>query len=292
MGVLTKNAPPVLLAAPPGPAVRRDQMTPPLPRPPRPRPSPLSWWQPLLFLAASAAVIIAMWVRHGGLGRFGSLAGDFTSIGQLTALLGALAVLVLLLLISRLPWLEHRFGLDRLNHWHRWAGMVAITLLSAHVLASTIGFAASEGSGLGRQLADFFLYYPNLLAAMVGFTLLAAVAAFSARAARRALRSRPGGPSICMPTSGWRWLSLTRSRWDQISPATPGPAPTGSPCSVSPGWPSSGSDGCFPLGAPCAIACEWPKWLSILMTWCPSPCAGDGWRGWRWKRDSSSCFGS
>jgi predicted ferric reductase len=129
-----------------------------------------------------------MWVRHGGPERFGSVAGDLTAVGQLSALLGSFSVLVLLVLISRLPWLEHRFGMDRLNHWHRWVGMTAMTLLTTHVLASTVGFAVSEGAGLGKQVVDFVLYYPNLLAAIVGFCLLIAVAAFSARAARRALK--------------------------------------------------------------------------------------------------------
>jgi predicted ferric reductase len=86
------------------------------------------------------------------------------------------------------PWLERRYGQDHLNHWHRWAAITAVTLLTTHVIASTLAFAAGTNRGLVRQIADFILYYPNLLAAIAGFALLVLVAVTSARAVRRRLR--------------------------------------------------------------------------------------------------------
>jgi predicted ferric reductase len=137
---------------------------------------------------ANAAVIVALWIAHGGAAQFGSPAGDLAAIGQVSALLGTLAVLALLVLISRAPWLERAFGMDHLNHWHRWAGITAVTLLVTHVIASTLAYAEAAGNGLARQIADFVLYYPNLLAALAGFGLLLVVAVTSARALRRRLR--------------------------------------------------------------------------------------------------------
>jgi predicted ferric reductase len=143
---------------------------------------------PSLLLAANTVLIVTWWLTHGGASRFGTLRGDLSAVGQLAALLGALAVLVLLTMISRVPWLERRYGQDHLNHWHRWAGITAMTLLTTHVIASTLAFAATANTGLARQIADFILYYPNLLAAIAGFVLLVLVAATSARAVRRRLR--------------------------------------------------------------------------------------------------------
>lgn len=139
-------------------------------------------------LAANAVAIVALWVAHGGAEQFGSPAGALAAIGQIGALLGTFAVLVLLTLISRAPWLETAFGMDHLNHWHRWAGITAVTLLVTHVIASTLAYALAAGNGLARQIADFVLYYPNLLAALAGFGLLLLVAVTSARALRRRLR--------------------------------------------------------------------------------------------------------
>ncbi|HSQ38046.1 MAG TPA: ferredoxin reductase family protein [Acidimicrobiia bacterium] len=136
----------------------------------------------------NAGLILGWWIGHGGVGRFGTLAGDLTALGQLTALLGTFAVLLLLVLISRLPWLERRYGMDLLNHWHRLVGISAVSLITAHVVFSTVGFAVATNSGLGSQIADFVLYYPNLLAAIVGFGLIVLVAVSSARAMRRRLR--------------------------------------------------------------------------------------------------------
>jgi hypothetical protein len=41
-----------------------------------------------LLLAANGVLIVAMWVRHGGLDQLTSVAGIAVAIGQLTALIG------------------------------------------------------------------------------------------------------------------------------------------------------------------------------------------------------------
>ena len=51
-----------------------------------------------------------MWFRHGGLSRSGDFNEWLVSIGQLTGLYAGLAVLVGLVLVSRSPWLERRYG--------------------------------------------------------------------------------------------------------------------------------------------------------------------------------------
>ncbi len=54
------------------------------------------------------------------------------------------AVLVQLLLMSRIAWLERAIGLDRLAVWHRWNGFATVWLLVAHVVFTTVGYAQGD----------------------------------------------------------------------------------------------------------------------------------------------------
>ena len=154
---------------------------------PRSAPSPVRAFDLGWLLTLNVVVIAALWVVHDGPGRLVGWPGWFTGIGQLAALYGTLAVLVDLVLISRVPWLERRHGMDQLNLWHRWFGFAAVTLLVLHAVVTTIGVAGANGADLWAQLVEFVMSYPDVFASIVGLGVLIAVAASSARAARRAL---------------------------------------------------------------------------------------------------------
>jgi len=139
-------------------------------------------------VVVNALVILGLWLRHGGLSAASGPGGIATAIGQVTALLGTYAVLLQLLLMSRLPWLERYVGLDRLAVWHRWNGFVAIWLLVAHLVFTTLGYAQGDQKSIVAQTKDFISHYPDVLMAFVGLALLIAVAATSVRAARGTLR--------------------------------------------------------------------------------------------------------
>ena len=86
---------------------------------PRTLPLPRRWGvRPadiVALLIGNGILIVAMWVRHGGLERLGT-AGRASSpgSGQLTALLGTYLALIQLVLMGRSPWLDEAFGMDRL----------------------------------------------------------------------------------------------------------------------------------------------------------------------------------
>ncbi len=141
-----------------------------------------------VIVAVNALVIVGLWVRHGELNAVSGPGGTATAVGQLTALLGTYAVLLQLLLMSRLPWIERAIGLDRLAVWHRWNGFVAIWLLIAHLVFTTLGYAQGGHKSIVAQTTDFISHYPDVLMAFVGLALLVAVAATSVRAARGTLR--------------------------------------------------------------------------------------------------------
>jgi len=151
------------------------------------RPTPLTGLDIGSFVVVNLVVISAMWVRHGALDVWGTSFGKLQGLGQITALWGSFFVLGELVLIARVPWIERRYGMDRLLRWHRVTGFVSVVLLSAHVLFTTLGYAIPRQVGAVDQFGNFILYWPNMLTATVGFALIMAVAVTSIRAARRSL---------------------------------------------------------------------------------------------------------
>ena len=138
-------------------------------------------------VAANAVIVIGLWLRHGGLHSLGAPGGAMTAAGQLAGLVGTYAVLLELLLMSRIAWLERALGFDRLAVWHRWTGFASVTLLVAHAVFITMGYAQSSRQSLLTQLGDFVRHYPDVLMSIVGLALFVAIAVASIRAARRRL---------------------------------------------------------------------------------------------------------
>ena len=156
-------------------------------RPARERRLFLSASDLITIVAINALVVIGMWVRHGGLNALGSFSAKLTAAGQITALVGTYGALVQVLLMSRSPWLERRFGQDGLAQWHRWLGFAVTILISAHVVFSTVGYALGDGSSVAAEAWRLITTYPYVLMATVATGLLLMVAFTSIRLARRRL---------------------------------------------------------------------------------------------------------
>ncbi len=141
----------------------------------------------IAIVAINAVLVVAMWIRHGGLNLLGSPAAKLTAAGQLTALVGTYAALVQVLLMSRSPWLERRFGLDGLAQWHRWLGFSVTILISAHVVFTTVGYPLGDGSSVAAEAWTLLTTYPYVLMATAATGLLLMVAITSIRLMRRRL---------------------------------------------------------------------------------------------------------
>ncbi|MEO6797815.1 MAG: ferredoxin reductase family protein [Candidatus Dormibacter sp.] len=141
----------------------------------------------IVVIAINALLVVAMWVRHGGLTQLESSSAKLTAAGQITALVGTYFALVQVVLMARSPWLERRFGLDGLAQWHRWLGFTVTILISAHVVFSTIGYALGDGSSIAQEAWTLITTYPYVLMATVATGLLIMVAVTSIRMARARL---------------------------------------------------------------------------------------------------------
>ena len=140
-----------------------------------------------LIVFANAALIVAMWVRHGQLPNLGNAGAMLSAAGQLTALLGTYAAIVQVVLMSRSPWLDQLFGIDRIAGWHRWLGFATVVLICGHVVFTTAGYAVSNGHSLLSETSTFITTYPYMLMAYVATALFIVIAVASVRAARRRL---------------------------------------------------------------------------------------------------------
>ncbi|WP_369173194.1 ferric reductase-like transmembrane domain-containing protein [Streptomyces sp. R28] len=132
-------------------------------------------------LAANVAVVLYFFFAAG----FAS--NTLIVLGRLTGLFGALLMAFQLLLVARLPWLDHRIGMDRLTSWHRWTGFSVLWVLLAHVVFITFGYAESSSLDPVNQLIDLAETVEGVLRAVVALGIIIVIGVVSARFARRRL---------------------------------------------------------------------------------------------------------
>lgn len=154
---------------------------------PLPRIWPVAAADIVWILAGNGVLILAMWLRHGGLDQLDTIGGIFTAIGQLAGLYGAYLALLQLVLMSRSPWLDQVFGMDRLAWAHRWFGFATVWLIGAHGLFIVAGYSLGDGSTFFGELWTILTTYAWVLPATIGFAIFVAIGVTSVRAARRSL---------------------------------------------------------------------------------------------------------
>ncbi len=134
------------------------------------------------------ALVSYWWAGGGGVADLASWAAGLTSLGRLTGLLSAVLLLVQVLLMARIPVLEHAYGQDELARKHRIVGFTSFNLMLAHLVLITWGYAAGELRRTPATLWDLVTRYPGMLLATAGTVCLVMVVVTSVKAARRTLR--------------------------------------------------------------------------------------------------------
>jgi predicted ferric reductase len=114
--------------------------------------------------------------------------GPATFAGSLTGLVGTYLALLMVLLVSRIPFVERVLGQDGLLRWHRRLAPWPISLLIAHAVFITVGYAQAARTGLGHQVGVLLSRYPDMLTATAGLGLMCLAGTISIRAIRRRVR--------------------------------------------------------------------------------------------------------
>jgi predicted ferric reductase len=141
---------------------------------------------PALVLAAillGGLIPVALW-WDGELGVLG-LDGWLTNAGRIAGLLAGYAAPVLIVLMSRIPFLERNVGSDRLARWHAAGGRWMTCLVLVHVLTIVWGYSLTAHQNVVAEGWDVVFHYPDMIKATLGTLLLFAVGIVSARAARK-----------------------------------------------------------------------------------------------------------
>ena len=151
-----------------------------------------------LTLVANGGVIVWLWLHGGGISQVHSSSDLWTSLGRVTGLVGAYLALIQILLLARLPPLEHAIGFDRLTVWHRRNGKLCIYLIVAHTVLTTIGYAGADKITFPHEFSRLLSSYPGMVSATVGTALMVAIVISSVIIVRRRL-----------PYEAWYGLHIT-----------------------------------------------------------------------------------
>lgn len=114
--------------------------------------------------------------------------GVLTFFGNLTGMVGMYLALLMVLLVSRIPAIEGVMGQDGLLRWHRRLGPWPLSLIGAHAVFTTLGYAEVSRTGAWAELGRLVSNYPDMLAAVVALGLMALAGVVSIRAIRNRLR--------------------------------------------------------------------------------------------------------
>lgn len=116
----------------------------------------------------------------------GGLPIDFSAslVAQVSGMAAGYGAAIMLILMSRSPWLERGVGAGRLARWHAWGAPLVIILTVLHAFAAVAAWAEVESIDLIAATYQV-LNLPGLMTALVGTVILVLIGVTSIRAVRR-----------------------------------------------------------------------------------------------------------
>jgi predicted ferric reductase len=150
-------------------------------RPPRPALAKVA----LIVVVIGLVLSVGLALTPETSAEFRAPGGPAILLGSLTGLVGTYLALVMVLLVSRIPFVERVLGFDGLVRWHRRLAPWPIGLLIAHAVFITLGYAQAARTGIWRQAGVMVTQYPDVLLATAALAIMCAVGVISVRAIRR-----------------------------------------------------------------------------------------------------------
>lgn len=140
----------------------------------------------LIGIAAVLIPLLAL-LADGAASNLGTAESITALVNRSSALVGTSLLLVHLVLVSRVPWIEAVFGLDKLTGSHKKLGKPLVYVLGLHAVTSIYYYALQNNEDLYLAAFDLVGGYFEMQIAALGFALMFVVTISSIRAARRML---------------------------------------------------------------------------------------------------------
>ncbi len=178
-----------------------------------------------VFLWASLVLVGYWWAADGGIQDLASWESGLNSLGRITALVASDLLLVQVLLIARIPVIERAFGQDAVMRMHRVIGLTSFTLMVAHIVFNTWGYAGGRLLALPATFWDLAINYPGMLLAVAGTACLVMVVVTSIGIGRRHLRYESWhllhlyaylGVGLALPHQLWTGQQFTQSAFATV----------------------------------------------------------------------------
>jgi predicted ferric reductase len=171
-----------------------------------PGPRPAYAGAALLVAAIGLGATAALTITEETASQLTAPGGLATFAGNVTGMLGTYLALMMVLLVSRIPLTERVLGQDGLLRWHRRLAPWPISLLVAHAVLITAGYAQATRSGAWHEASTLLRSYPDVLIATIGLSLICMVGVISIRAIRRRVRRE-----VWWTVHLWLYLALALS---------------------------------------------------------------------------------
>jgi len=110
--------------------------------------------------------------------------GAASLIAHVSGMAAGYGAAIMLILMSRSPWLERGVGTHRLARWHGWGGLLVIILVVVHALMAVEAWAEAGPTGRIAATGDV-LDLPGLSTALISMVILVLVGVASLRGLRR-----------------------------------------------------------------------------------------------------------
>jgi predicted ferric reductase len=118
---------------------------------------------------------------------YGTGKNSILTVAKFFGLHAALIMMLQLLLVSRLPWLDRRIGMDRLTSWHRWVGFTLLWTVVTHLTLILVGYAKYGNTSVPGAFWSLAGVTASLLG-MCAATVIVTMAVISLRYARKRMQ--------------------------------------------------------------------------------------------------------
>jgi predicted ferric reductase len=127
---------------------------------------------------------VYLWWRDTPVDSVDSVPAALIEAGRITGLVGGYALLIQILLMSRVGWLDRRVGAGELVAWHRDLGFILTIMVVAHVVTLVLGLKAYDEKSAIAEALSMMTTYEDMISAFVATGLLIGIALLAIRAVR------------------------------------------------------------------------------------------------------------